>query len=420
MKAAYDLVVIGGGIGGGALAATMSQAGASVLVLEESTEYRDRVRGEWIAPWGVVEVKRLGLYDLLMNAGGHHLDHHVVYDETRSVEEAESTPIPIAGLLPDIPGPLCIGHPRHCQLLLDEAVRRGAEALRGVAVGEIVLGKEPRVSFVHDGISHTVSARLVVGADGRQSVARKAAGITLHQDKPHHWFAGMLVEGAEGWNPNRQAIGTEGDFAFLTFPQGDGRVRVYGSYPLSDKGRFAGPSGADAFLEAFRMACSPDNAHIASAKPAGPLFSYFNASAIAETPVAEGLVLVGDSAGWNDPILGQGLSVTYRDVRLVTDLLKGNSDWRPELFRPYVEERMERLRRLRHAAMISAHFDAEFGPDAAERRRAHHLAAAEDPVSQGVFVAVMMGPETVPADLFTEDLVGRITGTRPEDFRGHA
>jgi menaquinone-9 beta-reductase len=39
-----DVVVFGGGIAGGALATVLATAGASVIVLERSTEYRDRGR----------------------------------------------------------------------------------------------------------------------------------------------------------------------------------------------------------------------------------------------------------------------------------------------------------------------------------------------------------------------------------------
>src|SRR2546430_2678641 len=80
--ATYDLLIICGGIGGWARAAVMARAGASVLVLEASAEFPDRVRGEWIAPWGVAETRRLGLYDLLVGAGGHHIMRHATYDET--------------------------------------------------------------------------------------------------------------------------------------------------------------------------------------------------------------------------------------------------------------------------------------------------------------------------------------------------
>ena len=47
----YDLIIVGGGIGGSALAAVMARAGKSVLVLEQSAVFEDRVRGEWISPW---------------------------------------------------------------------------------------------------------------------------------------------------------------------------------------------------------------------------------------------------------------------------------------------------------------------------------------------------------------------------------
>jgi 2-polyprenyl-6-methoxyphenol hydroxylase-like FAD-dependent oxidoreductase len=411
MTDSYDLVVVGSGIGGGALACVMRAAGKSVLLLEESTEYRDKVRGEWIAPWGVVETRRVGLYDLLMASGGHHLSRHLTYDETREPADAEATGLPLDAILPEIPGPLCIGHPHHCQVLFDEAARRGAEAHRGVRVDEVVLGAEPSVTFTMDGRTRTARARLVIGADGRQSIVRKTAGIALHQDPPHHMFGGLLVEGVDGWDEHTQAIGTENDFAFLTFPQGNGKARVYGSYSLSQRGRFAGPNGAQAFLDAFRMACSPKNNAIANARPAGPLMSYFNSSAAAETPIAEGAVLIGDAAGWNDPIVGQGLSITYRDVRLVTDLLKSTDDWRPELFAPYAEERAERMRRLRIAAMISATLDAEFGPEARDRRRRHFARALEDPMSYTAHaIAVMAGPENVPAEVFSEEHIARVIG----------
>ena len=57
MDSAYDLVVVGGGIAGGALAIVMARAGYSVLLLEETDAFQDKVRGEWIAPWGVAEVQ---------------------------------------------------------------------------------------------------------------------------------------------------------------------------------------------------------------------------------------------------------------------------------------------------------------------------------------------------------------------------
>ncbi|HEX5377417.1 MAG TPA: FAD-dependent monooxygenase [Phenylobacterium sp.] len=405
----YDLIVVGGGIGGSALSIVMARAGAKVLLLEQSEVFEDRVRGEWIAPWGVKEVQRLGLYDLLRGAGGHHIATHVTYDETRSAEASEAEPLPLAIFAEGVPGPLCLGHPRHCQTLFDEAVRAGVTALRGAQVQSVTAGASPSVTWRDDAGEHTATARLLVGADGRASFVRESLGVPLHQDPPHHMFAGLLVEDVADWQSTRQTIGTEGRFGFLTFPQGEGRVRLYGSFPIEERRRFTGPGGIQAFLDAFRMGCAPENRRIAESRPAGPLLSYFNNDAWTDEPYAEGAVLVGDAGGWNDPIIGQGLSITYRDVRMVSDILKAG-DWSKAAFAPYGEERAERLRRLRFAAAMTSALEAEFGPMAAERRRRVHAAAAKDPSYRAHGLAVMAGPESLPPEVFTPEHRARVLG----------
>ena len=398
----YDLVIVGGGIAGSALATVMARAGRKVLVLEAQDAYQDRVRGEWIAPWGVIETRRVGLYDTLMAAGGHHLKRHITYDESIAPAEAEAAVQPLDIFLPGVPGPLCIRHPVHCETLFTQAGRAGAETLRPVIVSKIVTGDAPEVTYTHAGVEHVARAPLIVGADGRMSPVREAAGITLHQDKPHHWFAGLLVDGVENWSDDLQAIGTEGDFGFLAFPQGNGRVRVYGGYALEERSRFAGPEGAQRFLEAFRMSSSPNNEAIAKGTPAGPLFSYFNNDSWTDEPYAKGVVLVGDAAGWNDPIIGLGLSITYRDVRTVSDVLKASEDFAAADFSAYAEERTERMRRLRFTASLQAALDMEFGDAAKARRESFHRRAAADPMLKLASFAVMAGPENAPPEAFTE------------------
>jgi len=406
----YDLIIVGGGIGGSALATVMARAGKSVLLLEQSLVYEDRVRGEWIAPWGVAEVQRLGLYDLLMSAGGHHITRHVTYDETVAPATAEASPLPLNIFKPGVPGPLCLRHPVHCQTLFDAAGEAGATALRGVNVIETVAGENPRVTYELDGETVEAGARLLVGADGRTSPVREAAGIVLHQDKPHHWFGGLLIDGAEGWDVELQAIGTEGDFGFLAFPQGGGRVRIYGGYPLEQAQRFKGPDGPRRFLDAFAMTCSPDNRHLVAGEPAGPLFSYFNNDSWTDEPFARGVVLIGDAAGWNDPILGLGLSITYRDVRIVSDLLLGEADWASLSLASYAEERAERMRRLRFVASLQATIDMEFGEAAKARRHSLFERAAADPSLKAHGFAVMAGPEAMPPEVFTDEHRARVLG----------
>jgi 2-polyprenyl-6-methoxyphenol hydroxylase-like FAD-dependent oxidoreductase len=400
----YDLIIIGGGIGGGALATVMARAGSSVLVLEKSTVYRDRVRGEWMAPWGVAEAKRIGLYDDLMGAGGHHLSKHVTYGDHVDPAEAEASAIPIGALVPGVPGPLCIGHPAHCGLLERTARAAGAGVLRGVTGINVTPGERPSVTYTHGGAEHTASCRMIVGADGRGSAVLKAAGIELHKDPNHHLFSGMLVEDAARWPDDTQVIGAEADAHFLAFPQGHGRVRLYLGYPSDQPQRLAGANAQRAFLDAFRLASLPGSEHLASATPAAPCNSYPNEDAWTGEPFAEGVVLVGDAAGWNDPIIGQGLSITYRDVRIVSEILRGSDDWSPAAFAPYAEERAERMRRLRFSAQITSTMFNEFGDDARDRRRRAAARQAANPVLQLAQLATMMGPEALPAAAFEDSV----------------
>jgi flavin-dependent dehydrogenase len=43
----YDIITVGGGLGGASLAKAMAEHGARVLVLEREQQFKDRVRGEW-------------------------------------------------------------------------------------------------------------------------------------------------------------------------------------------------------------------------------------------------------------------------------------------------------------------------------------------------------------------------------------
>jgi 2-polyprenyl-6-methoxyphenol hydroxylase-like FAD-dependent oxidoreductase len=411
MTKSYDLIIAGAGVGGSVLATVMARVGKSVLLLEQTVVFEDKVRGEWIAPWGVAETKRLALYDVLIKAGGHHLLRHVTYDESRLPAESEARALPLGIFAADVPGPLCIGHPHHCQTLFDEAGRTpGVTALRGIRVIKIVPGESPSVRYEQNGAEHGASARLIVGADGRMSAVRESAGIKLHQDKPHHWFAGLLVEGAHGWSEDLQAVGTEGDLGFLAFPQGNGRVRLYGGYALEQRKRFSGVDGARNFLDAFRMVSAPDNKHLADATPAGPLLSFFNNDSWTDEPFAPGVVLIGDAAGWNDPIIGLGLSITYRDVRIVSDILKASDDWSTSAFAPYAEERRERMRRLRFVAALTATLDMEFDAQARARRKSFQERSAAD-MSLGLHAAaVMAGPDVPPPEAFTEAYRARVLG----------
>jgi 2-polyprenyl-6-methoxyphenol hydroxylase-like FAD-dependent oxidoreductase len=397
-----DVVVVGAGIGGSALARALAHRGLSVLVLEQETEYRDLVRGEWLAPWGVIEAKRLGLYETLRAAGGHHLSEHRTYNDALDAVRTPLNSVDMRGLLPDVPGPLCLGHPAMCRTLSAAAEAAGARLLRGVTgieLGVFLHGRR-EVHFEHAGASHTVKCRIAVGADGRGSSIRKQTGIALHRDPTHHLFAGLLVEGADRWPAELQVTGVRRDAHFLVFPQGGGRARLYLGYALEQRGRLKGPDGVKHFLDAFRHPDLPEAEALVNARPAGPCHAYGNEDSWTESPVADGVVLIGDAAGHNDPIIGQGLSITLRDARIVSDILLSDSDWSPSAFAPYTEERRERMRRLRFVASLASSLENEFGVEAEARRERARVLQAKDPTLLLWFLSAFAGPDALPAEAF--------------------
>ena len=112
-----------------------------------------------------------------------------------------------------------------------------------------------------------------------------------------------------------------------------------------------------------------------------------------------------DAAGRNDPITGQGLSITHRDVRIVRDILLGDSNWSTDAFVPYGAERKERMRRLRIAARITAILDAEFDAAARERRgRAAERRRAMAPESLAILTP-FIGPDALPPGPYSDAAV---------------
>ncbi len=398
----YDLVVVGGGIGGSALAFVMAEAGASCLVLERTTEFPDRTRGEWIAPWGVLEARRLGVEDVLRRARGHVIRRHITYEPETPHDVAEAAALDLSMMAPGVEGALTQRHPDACQALFDAATAAGATTMRDVSDIGLALDEPggPAVTFTVGQQTATVRARLVVGADGRQSTVRRHLGLELHRDEPHHLFSGLLVDGAHGFPEDLQVIGTTEDAHYLAFPQGDGRIRLYLGFGFDDRHRYTGEDGARRFLDAFATPSLPYADAIVGSTPTSPHAVYPNEDAWLDTPAAPGVVLVGDAAGWNDPINGQGLSITLRDVRIVADLLRTSDDWGISLFDAYVEERRERLRRLRFAGHVSATMNNEFGPEAIERRGLVRERMAANPMLGLALAIVMIGPEVGPDEAF--------------------
>jgi 2-polyprenyl-6-methoxyphenol hydroxylase-like FAD-dependent oxidoreductase len=401
-----DLVIVGGGIAGSVLATVLARNSLEVVVLERETRYPDRVRGEYMPPWGVVEFKRLGLIDILYENGALHVERNIPYDENWSPEEAEQRALDIAKLLPDIPGALCIGHPTMCNAFSVSAKAAGAKVLNDIKDIEVTAGNQPTVSFVSDGSAIQLKPRLVIGADGRNSSVRKQLGFSVLADEPHSLIGGMLVANVPDFPRNIQTIGTEDRLHYLIFPQGKDLVRLYAGYDFADRAKFSGPDREARLLRAFRLKCLPYAEAVLAGTPIGPFNSFSNEDHWVDDPTAPGIVLIGDAAGHNDPITGQGVSIAARDARIVSDILISNKNWDRSEFLPYVEERRERMRRLRIAARLATRLRVEFGEEAKTRRARVAQRMRDRQLSP--LPASMIGPERLRDEAFLPKTIEKL------------
>jgi 2-polyprenyl-6-methoxyphenol hydroxylase-like FAD-dependent oxidoreductase len=165
-----------------------ARRGARVLLLEAQAQSTNRMAGEWLHPSAVGVLQRLGIGRL----------------------EAASDHAPGKGFAvfpgPDGP-PIVLDYPEGqrgwtCEhRLLVAALREAAAAhhlvrfMPGVRVAGI---KGQRLQFTREG-SHettTVSAQLLVGADGRSSLVRRSLGLPDDRILLSH-MAGVLLDDAE-------------------------------------------------------------------------------------------------------------------------------------------------------------------------------------------------------------------------------
>jgi 2-polyprenyl-6-methoxyphenol hydroxylase-like FAD-dependent oxidoreductase len=162
-------------------------------------------------------------------------------------------------------------------------------------------------------------------------------------------------------------------------------------------------------LDSYLMTCLPLGEDIATSKPAGPVGFYPFNDSWTDSPCRPGVDLIGDAAGWSDPIIGQGLSIAMRDARLVADVISSADEWSEAAFEGYVVERAERMRRLRISARLQTEMQCVFTEAGRQRRRALFSTFDDDPLlAAATFVTVVGGPDVAPAEAFTPDNTARI------------
>jgi menaquinone-9 beta-reductase len=394
----FDVVICGGGLGGAALGKVLAEAGVRTLILERETQFRDRVRGEAMLPWGAPDVAALGLDAAFDSAGAVDVP---LWEEARGQRDLHQT-------TPSRRGFRNFYHPAMQEALLAAASYAGATVRRGVRVTGVTPGSVPRVTFAANGAAQHVQAELVAGADGRDSRVRQWAGFARRQDPPRMIIAGLLWEGLPlPADTSRMILRPDLLAVSFIFPQDAGRFRVYfaaaeyAGYP-----RLSGARDVSRFVECCTSLGLPPEL-FAGAEPAGPLASFNAAATWVDHPYRDGVVLIGDAAASSDPTWGSGLSLTVRDVRLLSDRLAELGDLRhaADAYAADHDQMWGRLHHLHNWVSIMA-FDT--GPEA-DARRARAFAAIRNEPGRALDL-VGLGPDQPVDDAlrqryFAEDLL---------------
>ncbi|HSC44612.1 MAG TPA: FAD-dependent monooxygenase [Candidatus Acidoferrum sp.] len=321
----FDVVTVGGGMGGSALAIGMARAGARVLVLEKETRFRDRVRGEGLVPWGVAEARKLGIADLLLQTCAREVPYVEMGFGPRNLVETTPQKEPL----------LSYCHPEMQEVLLAEAARSGAEVRRGVTVEAIEFGgrsenteaKRPTV-VARNGTTERISARMVIGVDGRGSAVRRWAGFAVEKLPLPFQFAGVQLAGVR-WREDMAPFifNPELGMAVAMVPQTKGRWRSYLGYDRTSGITLQGANCLKTFVTESARAVPIMADAYAQAESVGPLASFDVSESWVAHPYRDGVALLGDAAATSDPTFGQGMATALRSARVLRDLLLSNDDW---------------------------------------------------------------------------------------------
>lgn len=373
MPGYYDLVIIGGGLAGASLARSMAGSGTSVLVLEAAMEFKDRIWGDLLVPWGVAEAEALDLLGMLEGAGALKIRWRDQYVGSTQTEHRDL----VASTLTKSPL-LAFYHPRLQDIVLNAAQAAGAEVRRGIIANSVLPGRHPRVEFfLPGGQEEEVDTRMVVVSDGRNSRFRRLPGSKVQRETHTLCVAGVLL-GSVPLPQDTYYVFMNPDLGELTIwvPEGENRVQTYLIYWGEKKRRFRGVADVPRLLEAMEWT-GLARQYFAQAVPIGPMATFEGADTWVEFPYANGVALLGDAAASNDPAWGQGLALALRGVRALKNSLLGNSDWDVS-GKVYAYEQASVYQSIRSVAGWSRELFLGQGAEADQRRaRALPLIAKE-------------------------------------------
>ena len=303
-----DVVVVGAGPAGAAAALFAARAGKRVAVFDREGFPRDKPCGEGLMPVGRALLEELGIERLAAAAGAPSL---------KGIQFGLAGEPPTTVPFPAHPtGSLGLGVRRlSFDALLVGELERDHRVTFCPQTRVLEVRKEPGRSplvITRDG---EISGRAVVVADGLRSAMRHRLGRTVGPLPPHRFgiVGHLAVEGPpDPW----VRITIEHGLEVYEAPVENGVRLVALLCEHHRMKEFAGrlDQGYRETLENLRPG-------LRGAPLVGPIRAVGPFRYRATTVAADGIFLVGDAAGFSDPITGEGLAAALRQAQALASTL---------------------------------------------------------------------------------------------------
>ncbi len=347
----FDVAISGGGMAGATLALALDQVGLTVALVDAiapSQQVTDEFDGRASAisftamrQWRTLDLARE------LTAAAQAIRRIVVTDGPATGASASRRPQPrldiseadIGAEDPEEPLGWMVEN-RRIRIALQAGLARSSVTVFAPATAtNVKLGADLPELQIGDG--RRIRARLVVGAEGRRSVVREAAGIgvtgwgydqtgvvcTIALTRPH---AGVAWQHFMPGGPLAILPLTE-DRASLVWTERTARANALLTMPI-------------AAFEALLARRFGDA--LGRPKLLGERFAYPLSFQSAENVVGNRIVLIGDAAHGVHPIAGQGLNLGLKDVAALAEILRDAIELGEDIGGPVVLERYARWRRL--------------------------------------------------------------------------
>jgi flavin-dependent dehydrogenase len=314
----YDVVVVGGRCAGSPLAMLLAREGLSVALVEQATFPRDTLSTHIFETSALAFLNRIGVLSALRATGAPIVNHVDLR------QEGFRARVPVPQQPGDVGGVMSVRRMLLDPMLLEAAAGAGAEVLLGAKVTALVRdrGRVTGVNVVRNESEQALEARLVVGADGRNSTVARLAGSRQYNLTPNERFAywSFFEDADPGAEPAVIFHRWSGTFV-VAIPADSGLYQVLALPELGELPRFR-QNLEESYLEYIRR-CEPVAQALSGARRVGKIFGMLRFEGFFRDATGPGWVLVGDAGHFKDPAPGQGIQDAFRQVEALAPAIIG-------------------------------------------------------------------------------------------------